>query len=154
MSRCLISKSWPSARLFLGLLLMAARTGEASYVSLIWMHVRSKETYWEKKNYNYWYRSMFGKVCLRHDQFKLAIVTMAMLLISQRIESAHLQPVLGIHRFGSGSADPYLWLTDPNPTLDPSPFFTNFKDAKKIIFFSRVFSHNLPAGTLSSVKKI
>ncbi len=35
---------------------------------------------------------------------------------------------------GSGSAYPYLWLTDP----DPTPFFSDFKDAKKekkYIFF-------------------
>ncbi len=34
-------------------------------------------------------------------------------------------------------ADPYLWLMDPDPdaTLDPTLFFSDFKDAKKIIFF-------------------
>jgi hypothetical protein len=32
---------------------------------------------------------------------------------------------------GSGSVDPYLWLTDPDPTPDPTPFFSNFQDAKK-----------------------
>jgi hypothetical protein len=31
-------------------------------------------------------------------------------------------------------ADPYLWLTDPGPTPDPTPFFSDFKDAKKLIF--------------------
>jgi hypothetical protein len=37
---------------------------------------------------------------------------------------------------GSGSADPYLWLMDPDPypTLDPTSFFSDFKDAKKNIF--------------------
>ena len=43
-------------------------------------------------------------------------------------------------------ADPYLWLMDP----DPTPFFSDFKDAKK----NHIFSYNLPAGTLSSVLKI
>ncbi len=28
---------------------------------------------------------------------------------------------------GSGSADPYLWLMDPNPTSDQTPFFGDFK---------------------------
>jgi hypothetical protein len=52
---------------------------------------------------------------------------------------------------GSGYADPYLWVMDPdpNPTPDPTPLFSDFKDAKKIFF-----SYNLPAGTLSSVLKI
>jgi hypothetical protein len=39
---------------------------------------------------------------------------------------------------------------DPDPTRDPTPFFSDFKDAKKI-FFS---SYTLPAGTLSSVLKL
>jgi hypothetical protein len=43
-------------------------------------------------------------------------------------------------------ADPYLWLTDP----DPTPFFSDFKEAKKK-FFLHIFSYNLPTGTLSSV---
>jgi hypothetical protein len=38
----------------------------------------------------------------------------------------------------------------PDPTLDPTPFFNDFKDAKIVIFFSC----NLPAGILSSVVKI
>jgi hypothetical protein len=29
---------------------------------------------------------------------------------------------------------PYLWLMDPDPTPDPTPFFSDFWDAKKIIF--------------------
>jgi hypothetical protein len=41
---------------------------------------------------------------------------------------------------------------DPDPTADPTHFFSGFKDAKKL-FFS-FFSFNLPAGTLSSVLKI
>ncbi len=32
---------------------------------------------------------------------------------------------------GSGSSDLYLWLMDPDPTPDPTPFFSDFKDAKK-----------------------
>jgi hypothetical protein len=36
---------------------------------------------------------------------------------------------------------------DPDPASDPTPFFSDFKDAKKN------FSNNLPAGTLSSVFK-
>jgi hypothetical protein len=39
---------------------------------------------------------------------------------------------------------------DSDPTPDPTPFFSDFKDAKKFIFFS----YNLPAGTLSSALKI
>jgi hypothetical protein len=35
---------------------------------------------------------------------------------------------------------------DPVPDPDPTPFFIDFKDAKKIIF-----SHKLPTGTSSSV---
>jgi hypothetical protein len=35
---------------------------------------------------------------------------------------------------GSRSPDPYLWLMDPYPTLDPAPdttiYFSNFKDEK------------------------
>jgi hypothetical protein len=36
---------------------------------------------------------------------------------------------------GSGSPDPHLSLIDP----DPTPFFSDFKDAKKIFFFHTVF---------------
>ncbi len=42
-----------------------------------------------------------------------------------------------------------LTVIDP----DPTPFFIDFKDTRKIIFF-HIFSFNLPAGTLSSVLKI
>jgi hypothetical protein len=38
-------------------------------------------------------------------------------------------------------------------TPDPTPFFNDFKDAKKMCFF-HIFSYNLPTGTLSSVLKI
>jgi hypothetical protein len=42
---------------------------------------------------------------------------------------------------GCGSPDPYLWLIDQDPdsdtTPDPIPFFSDFKNAKKILF--RVF---------------
>ncbi len=48
---------------------------------------------------------------------------------------------------------PHLWLMDPDPTLDPTSFFSDFKDANKLMFFSIFFSYNLPAGTLSSVLK-
>ncbi len=39
---------------------------------------------------------------------------------------------------------------DPDPTLDLTSFFSDFKDAKKNFM---LFSYNLPAGTLSSVLK-
>ncbi len=43
-------------------------------------------------------------------------------------------------------------LIDPAPDLtpDPSPFFSDFEDAKNN-FFLHIYSFNLPAGTLSSV---
>jgi hypothetical protein len=41
---------------------------------------------------------------------------------------------------------------DPDPTPDPTPFFSDFKDAKKI-FFPIFFSYNLPTGTATSVLK-
>ncbi len=31
---------------------------------------------------------------------------------------------------------PHLWLKDPHPDQDPAPFFSDFKDAKKKIFFN------------------
>jgi hypothetical protein len=43
---------------------------------------------------------------------------------------------------------------DPDPTSDTTPFFSDFKDAKEIIFFFIFFSYNLPTGTLSSFLKI
>jgi hypothetical protein len=58
--------------------------------------------------------------------------------------------VLGIHDIwcgsGSGSVDPYLWLTDP----DPTPVVSDFKDANKKNSFFHIF-YTLTAGTLSSV---
>jgi hypothetical protein len=41
---------------------------------------------------------------------------------------------------------------DPDPTPDPTPFFSDFKDAN--FFFFIVFSYNLPSGILCSVLKI
>ncbi len=43
--------------------------------------------------------------------------------------------------------DPWHFGVDPDP--DPTPFFSDFKDAKKKNF--KFFSYNLPLGTLSSV---
>ncbi len=45
--------------------------------------------------------------------------------------------------------DPWHFGADPDPTPDPTPFFSDFKDVKKIIFFI-FFSYNLPKGTWSS----
>ncbi len=39
---------------------------------------------------------------------------------------------------------------DPDPTQDPTPFFTDFKDAKKNNFFV-IFSVNLSTGISFSV---
>jgi hypothetical protein len=39
--------------------------------------------------------------------------------------------------------------SDPDPTPDPTSFFSDFKDAKKLNFF-HIFSCNLPAGILPS----
>ncbi len=62
-------------------------------------------------------------------------------------------PVLGIRDVWIRiPADPYLGLTDPDLTPDPTPFFSDFKDAKKMCFFI-FFSYTLPAGTFSSVLK-
>ncbi len=50
----------------------------------------------------------------------------------------------GLWHFG---ADPHLWLIYPDPTPDPTPFLSDFKDAKKkkkkFLFFF-FFSYNLP----------
>ncbi len=43
---------------------------------------------------------------------------------------------------------------DPDPIPDPTPFFGDFKDAKKKKKFPYFFSFNFTAGTLSSVLKI
>ncbi len=57
--------------------------------------------------------------------------------------------------FGSGYADPYLWLTDaaPDPPSDPTPFFSDFKDTK-IFFAIPIYSCNLPAGNIIFSLKI
>ncbi len=63
--------------------------------------------------------------------------------------------MLGIREFWCGSesgpADPYLLLTDPDPTPDRTYFFSDFKMLKKFLYIS---FFNLPEGTLSSVLKI
>ncbi len=60
--------------------------------------------------------------------------------------------VLGIRdilvRSRSGSVPIMDSAPDPDPTPDPIPFFSDFKDAKKIAF-SYYFSLNLPTGTYS-----
>ncbi len=53
---------------------------------------------------------------------------------------------------GSGSSDPYLWLMDPDPTPDPTPFFIDCQDAKKKK--SDFFSYNLPQAHHLQSKKI
>ncbi len=45
---------------------------------------------------------------------------------------------------------PYVWLTDPNPT----PFFSDFKDAKQYSIFSYFFLITDPKSHYSSVLKI
>jgi hypothetical protein len=36
---------------------------------------------------------------------------------------------------------------DPDPTPDPTPFFIDFKNAKKIFVFIFFVPYNLPTGT-------
>ncbi len=57
---------------------------------------------------------------------------------------------------GSGSAvsTPPLWLADPDPPPDPTPFFSDLKDVRKKKNFLIFFSYNSPAGILSSILKI
>jgi hypothetical protein len=46
----------------------------------------------------------------------------------------------------SRSANPYLLLMDPDPTPDPTPFFSDFKDGKKKflhIFFLKLISRHI-----------
>jgi hypothetical protein len=45
----------------------------------------------------------------------------------------------------SSVGDPLHFGADPDP--DPTPFFSDFKDEKKL-FFSYFFTKNLPTGTL------
>jgi len=45
---------------------------------------------------------------------------------------------------GSGSTDPYLWLTNPDPTPDQTPFFSDFKDAKKTFSLKNSRSGTVP----------
>ncbi len=45
---------------------------------------------------------------------------------------------------GYGSADPYLWLTEPDLTSDPTPLFSDFKDAKKLFFLCNFFLITYP----------
>ncbi len=49
--------------------------------------------------------------------------------------------------------DPDPWLMDPypDPTSYPTPFFSDFMDAKIFFVFFHIFSFILPTGTLSSV---
>jgi hypothetical protein len=61
--------------------------------------------------------------------------------------------LLGIRDIFGADPDPRIRTSDPNPTPDTTPLFSDFKDAKKIYFFAHFFSYNLPAGTLSSVLK-
>jgi hypothetical protein len=44
-----------------------------------------------------------------------------------------------------------IWIMDPDP--DPTPFFNDFKDVKKLFSFL-FFSYKLPTATSSSVLKI
>jgi hypothetical protein len=45
--------------------------------------------------------------------------------------------------YGSGSADPYLWLMDPDldADLDPAIFISDLQDVNKKIFFLSLFAY-------------
>ncbi len=56
-----------------------------------------------------------------------------------------LEPVMRIHEicYGSGSADPYLWLMDPDTDADPDPaiFVTDLQDINKIAYYLTFWSY-------------
>ncbi len=54
--------------------------------------------------------------------------------------------------YGSGSADPYRWTTDPDP--DPGLFFSGFQDAKEAKIFLSFFGSLLTVGYLHQSSKI
>ncbi len=58
-------------------------------------------------------------------------------IIGMMLWSSVGQWAMGIRGIG---ADPYLWLMDPDPTPDPTPFFNDFKG---VLFF-----YNLSTGTV------
>jgi hypothetical protein len=44
----------------------------------------------------------------------------------------------GSQHFGA-DPDPHIWLIDPDPASDPTSFFSDGKDAKKLFIFSYFF---------------
>ncbi len=112
-------------------------------VNLIW-------TFTVKRTKLDW-RSTFGAFYLKLFLYSLTDFCMHKLALQHNYELLYTSysghdnvriAVLGIRdiRCGSGSADPYLRLMDPDPdtTPDPTSFFIDFKDTKKI-FFSYFF---------------
>ncbi len=56
--------------------------------------------------------------------------------------------------YGSGSADPYLWLTDSDSDPAPDPgIFVRDKMTTKNIFFSKIFCFLLSEATFTSFLK-
>jgi hypothetical protein len=61
--------------------------------------------------------------------------------IPARLDSLFFASVLGSVSF---FVDPPLGLIDPDPNTDPTPFFSDFKDAKTNNFFSYFFLITYP----------
>ncbi len=85
------------------------------------------------------YRSSSCSCCCAAAGTSFSASRRSVLSVSSLIQQIR---VGDLWHFGA-DPDPHLWLMDPDPTPDPTPFFSAFKDAKKIPFFS----FNLPTGT-------
>ncbi len=55
--------------------------------------------------------------------------------------------------YGSGSADPYLWLTHPDLALDSATFVSNFSRRQQKLFFFLHFHHFLKIKSHKKVTK-
>ncbi len=65
-----------------------------------------------------------------HVSTHLGLVWFSLVLI-------HFLQCCGSTWYGSGSADPYLWLMDPHP--DPAIFVSNLQDVNKKLIFLSIF---------------
>ncbi len=99
-------------------------------VSLVWLHCSGVSVFWLREAEKDFF-SVKNKTSGVPDSKLCIFVTDPTRNSTPEREILHITS--GVFELQSSVRDPYLWLMDL--TLDPTPFFSDFKDEKIIIFF-------------------
>jgi len=79
------------------------------------------------------------KICTFFSVILLHTIFQNILLFKESLETSVLHPSHIGTRYGSGSVDPYLVLTDPAP--DPALFVSDLQEANKTKIISTFFAY-------------